>query len=503
MENRKGKLEKELEDPFYLKDPELVKIFEKCKPPKEAYLYFPKGEEIIVMNEKNPRASYRKIYYNVPYFDYEKEEINNLKELINKSPDVKLPDFFDDELLLRFLYADDCEMDKVFKRLKKYIDWSNKTFPLTIQPRSKTIEILNKGFVYVYGRDCKFRPLLIFRLVEFVKYENIYSVEEVLNAGIFLGQFCINNLLAPGHVERWDLIIDLRKTTLLGLPDHIKKLLPIMNEGFISRLNKTYVIGMNFFFRIIYKIVCAFLQESTVKKIKILDGKKDQSMFEEIRRDNVEVDMGGTAPNARIGEENGIFPPRMPSEHFLLESQNADDILISEEEYINKYKNGEIPKDLASPYILNKLEEMKKQESIIENNNINDQSNEQIIQKNKTIEIDRNKIAHSINEQNNNNTFQGNIINKRTISFIQKQKAINERQQKLHKMKTFLNARWEIKEENIHEKYKFISTSKNKLNNVIKDINSLSNKKKNFINNISKISNTKNINYIGNHYNNQ
>ena len=40
-------------------------------------------------------------------------------------------------------------------------------------------------------------------------------------------------------------------------------------------------------------------------------------------------------------------------------------------------------------------------------------------------------------------------------------------------MKTFLNARWEIKEENIHEKYKFISTSKNKLNNVIKDINSL------------------------------
>ena len=75
---------KELEDPFYLKDPELVKIFEKCKPPKEAYLYFPKGEEIIVMNEKNPRASYRKIYYNVPYFDYEKEEINNLKEARKK-----------------------------------------------------------------------------------------------------------------------------------------------------------------------------------------------------------------------------------------------------------------------------------------------------------------------------------------------------------------------------------------------------------------------------------
>ena len=50
MENRKGRLAKELVDPFYLKDPKLSELFEKCKPPKEAYLYFPKGEDIIVIN---------------------------------------------------------------------------------------------------------------------------------------------------------------------------------------------------------------------------------------------------------------------------------------------------------------------------------------------------------------------------------------------------------------------------------------------------------------------
>ena len=330
MEFKKGQLARELEDPFYLKDPILADLFEKCKPPREAYLYFPKGEEIIVINKKKPENSYRKIYYNVPVFDMERNYINKLKEIISQHPEIKLPDFFDDELLLRFLYADDCELDKVFKRLKKYIEWSNKTFPIVLQPKSRAIEILNKGFVYVYGRDCKFRPILIFRLVEFVKYEKVYSVQEVLEAGILLGQFIINHMLLPGHVERWNLIVNLRKTTLLSLPDHIKKLLPIMNEGFISRLNKTYVIGMNFFFRLLYKIVCAFLHESTVKKIKILDGKEDQSMFEEIRKDNVEMNMGGSAPNARIGEKNGIFPPRMPSDHFLLDSQRKEDILISE-----------------------------------------------------------------------------------------------------------------------------------------------------------------------------
>ena len=406
MEFKKGQLARELEDPFYLKDPILADLFEKCKPPREAYLYFPKGEEIIVINKKKPENSYRKIYYNVPVFDMERNYINKLKEIISQHPEIKLPDFFDDELLLRFLYADDCELDKVFKRLKKYIEWSNKTFPIVLQPKSRAIEILNKGFVYVYGRDCKFRPILIFRLVEFVKYEKVYSVQEVLEAGILLGQFIINHMLLPGHVERWNLIVNLRKTTLLSLPDHIKKLLPIMNEGFISRLNKTYVIGMNFFFRLLYKIVCAFLHESTVKKIKILDGKEDQSMFEEIRKDNVEMNMGGSAPNARIGEKNGIFPPRMPSDHFLLDSQRKEDILISENEYIKRYKNGEIPKDLASPFILAKLKEEEEEKK----------------NKQKEINLENKKIEEKIIQENN--TIDNNNI--QTINFNIKQELIKK-----------------------------------------------------------------------------
>ena len=483
MEFKKGQLARELEDPFYLKDPILADLFEKCKPPKEAYFYFPKGEEIIELNRKKPESSYRKIYYDVPVLEHEKYNINKIKEIINQKQ-IKLPDFFDDELLLRFLYADDCEMDKVFKRLTKYIEWSNKTFPLVIQPKSKTVEILNKGFVYVYGRDFRFRPILIFRLVEFVKYENIYSVEEVIYAGIFLGQFIINNMLLPGHIERWVLIINLRKTTLLSLPDHIKKLLPIMNEGFISRLHKTYVIGMNFFFRILYKIVCAFLHESTVKKIKIIDGKKDQSMFKEIRKDNVELDMGGTAPNARIGEVDGIFPPRMPSEHFLLDTQRPEDELLNEEEYIKKYKNGEITKELAYPPILDKLEAEKKMEVISNHNNINNNKiGDQLILKSKTKEIDKN---FGKKEKINNN-----IIDKRNEIIIQQRKALIERQQRIHKVKTFISKGWEFNEEYINQKkYKMNFIHNNNHINIIKDINSLRNKRTIFINNISKFKDT-------------
>ena len=82
MDFKRGQLAKEIEDPFYLKDPILLDLFEKCKPPKEAYLYFPKGEDIIVINNKKPESSYRKIYYNVPFFDMEKKYINKLREII-------------------------------------------------------------------------------------------------------------------------------------------------------------------------------------------------------------------------------------------------------------------------------------------------------------------------------------------------------------------------------------------------------------------------------------
>ena len=253
-----------------------------------------------------------------------------------------------------------------------------------------------------------------------------------------------------------------------------------MNEGFISRLNKTYVIGMNFFFLLLYKIVCAFLKESTVKKIKILDGKKDQSMFEEIRKDNVEISMGGTAPDARIGVENGIFPPRMPSENFLLDSQRKEDILISEEEYIKKYKNGEIPKDLLSPFILDKLKEEESNKIKLDNSEKNE-IEKQITPKNNEIENNKNITI---------NTCKKLEIIKRTKEIFEiDKKLIIKRQQEINKVKTFMKSGWEFKEEKINTNLLNYQNQKNLHKNIINEINSLRNKRKFFINNISKISN--------------
>ena len=49
---------KELKNPYYISDPELFKIYEKSLPPPEAYFYFPKGEEVIVINALKPENHY-------------------------------------------------------------------------------------------------------------------------------------------------------------------------------------------------------------------------------------------------------------------------------------------------------------------------------------------------------------------------------------------------------------------------------------------------------------
>ena len=111
------------------------------------------------------------------------------------------------------------------------------------------------------------------------------------------------------------------------------------------------VIGLTFFTRSLYKIAVNFLDKVTVSKITVLDKKKDPALFKTIRRDNVEEQFGGTALNLPQDPENGFFSPRMPSEHFIKEEENVNDILITEDEYIDKYMKGEIPEGCVSPYI--------------------------------------------------------------------------------------------------------------------------------------------------------
>ena len=151
------------------------------------------------------------------------------------------------------------------------------------------------------------------------------------------------------------MIINLKGVSIISLPEPLKRLIPELSNYFLCRLYKNYLIGLNFITRILYKIAVNFIDKVTAAKITVLDKKGDPQLFKEIREDNIEEQFGGIAPNMPLESKNNYFPPRMPSNNFIKDNENINDILISEEEYINRYKNGKIPKACISPYIYEKL----------------------------------------------------------------------------------------------------------------------------------------------------
>ena len=353
---------KELKEPYYISDPDLFKIYKKSLPPPEAYFYFPKGEEIIVVNSLKPEKSLRRIFNNVPIYDFEQKLLIEFNALIRSHPENKLPDYWNDDINLRFIHATECDIKKSYERMIKYIDWFHNQFPMEIHPGDKIYQLLNLGFLYVYGRDCHFRPIIVCQPAVCLKYLKYFEEKEIINAGILLFQFIVNNMLIPGQIENWIMILNFEGSSLLNIPNVVKKVINTLSENFLSRLYKCYVYGMSFIINLMFKLVCNFLEEVTVQKINIIDKNSKNKIYENIRKDNLEEKFGGTAPNIQEGINNNtsLFPPRMPSSNFILEKEN--EILITKEEYIKLVDEKKIRKDCISPYILEEINNNKREE---------------------------------------------------------------------------------------------------------------------------------------------
>lgn len=484
---KRVKLAKEIEDPYYLKDPKLLELYKRCLPPRDAYYYFPKGNEIIVHNPNKPKKSLRRIYYNVPYTDKEKKWLQDFKNLISSHPETQLPDYIKDYLLLAIIYATSCDLEDSYKRLVDYLKFCKETFPVVISPLSKIIEILNKGFVYVYGRDHRFRPIVVCQFKTFQIFYKNYQMEDILKATYFLSQFIVNNMLIPGQFESWVFIVNISGVSIISLPEPVKKVIPALSNFFFGRLYKNYLIGLNFISRIIYKITCAFLDDVTVQKINVVDGKNDPKLFECIRRDNIEEQFGGTAPNLPVDAENGFFPPRMPTDKFIKDEENPRDVLITEDEYINKYKNGEIPEECVSPYIyetLKKEEEKKitqienveeKQEPIPQNLTKSEQRTPKMTIEKPNVNIQRKSVNNSLYKKDN--------------------EKILKRKENLIKVKKFMYSNWNFDDELSFPKYHTINCKLLREDNILDDINNFAKKKLNFTKKISIFNSIKNSYY--------
>ena len=216
------------------------------------------GKDVIELHEKRPEKNLRRIFINVPFLDIENQWLQKYKEIIAQHPDNKLPDFWNDGLNLAYIYSTECKLEKSYKRMIEYFQWFKNFFPLNIQPGDKCVQVLNSGFLYAFGRDHQFRPLLICQPYILQKCLDLFSGDDIYNASIFICQYMCNYMMIPGQIENWIMIVNMEGTNILSIPESVKKLMNSLSEYFISRLYRCYILGLNAFLRIIYKIICAF-----------------------------------------------------------------------------------------------------------------------------------------------------------------------------------------------------------------------------------------------------
>jgi len=160
--------------------------------PPQAYFYFPPKSEI---KGKGHRAIFNG---SVEFEDSEVEVIQHFKAYAQKHHYTFEPIWTDNEIL-RFLQANGYKMEKTLHSIKDHTAWNASLS--TFKPTDKIKEFLNTGFLYVHGRDHKFRPVVVFNIYRMdTKAVDFSLLTDALTYGL---TYIVNEMMLPGQVENW------------------------------------------------------------------------------------------------------------------------------------------------------------------------------------------------------------------------------------------------------------------------------------------------------------
>lgn len=355
-----------------------TKRHQATKLPKEAYLYFPSPKETIDYDIKSLIKLTRKIFEGgVEFICFEKAKLEELEfeiEKYNKKKNTNknliLPSNWSESNSLRFLQATGFDIKKTVEIILNHLAWRL----ANLQPKitNKVMEILNIGYLYVHGRDHRFRPIIHINANIVSQNTKKFNFDDWNCATIFFMEYVIENLLLPGQIENWDIICDLKDVSVMSLPNDFKKILGTLQDNYRCRLFRMFIVNVGSFFNLLWGVIKKIIDANTEKKIKILKAGNTTEIFEIIRRSQIEQKYCGEAENL----QQYFFPPIFPSDNYITDFEDKAGLFVSEEEYKKIVKeNGKL---VVSPYFdfigFEEKEKIGKEEE--NKNNENNDNNE-------------------------------------------------------------------------------------------------------------------------------
>jgi len=150
-----------------------------------------------------------------------------------------------ERLMYRILAGEKYDHAKTLNHMIDHSRWLRVTYPVHF---SEIGDALKSGFLYVSGRDYKYRPILVFNVRRLVDHD--LPTETIAATSAFFCHFVVSKLLIPGRVENWIMLIDLNDIGVASLPmKKVKAIVNLMQKHFGGRLFRQLCINMSFMLR--------------------------------------------------------------------------------------------------------------------------------------------------------------------------------------------------------------------------------------------------------------
>lgn len=204
-----------------------------CFPQKEAFLMRNTDDWIVTPND-NPKKRIRRIFsiVNNEWTEFEKEELKKFDLFLKENKGkymLPIENHVKEEDVLKFLLASKYDYSKTIDYIYNHINWRRSFFPFDLT--SSIIDILQCGFLYSFGRDHRFRPILILNTEVYIKNSKKYSTTDWTKGLVYFLEYSIHHLLIPGQIEDWCVIIDLRNVSLMSFPSELTSFVRLMQSN--------------------------------------------------------------------------------------------------------------------------------------------------------------------------------------------------------------------------------------------------------------------------------
>lgn len=207
----------------------------------------------------------------------EQEALQSLLSLtssITEEPCYNNPD-----LMIRLLRAREYKIPQAFEMWKKWYEWRI-TYKAESITKSEMLPQIQTGKAFYYLTDKQKRPCLIvraryhwpgqFSLEDTMRY-SIYLVEKGVKKSDKLGskQICV-------IYDRGEMTSANRDSGLISL---FRQLVAMLQDFYAERLGALYILHVNWFFWVVFKIIRPFLSTKTSEKIHVLGNLNELKQF--------------------------------------------------------------------------------------------------------------------------------------------------------------------------------------------------------------------------------